>query len=134
MRLMIRSAAQLASRAAASLVLLLLFAAVASAQAYSVLYDLGSNAGDPIEPTEYGAVAQGRDGNLYTTSRAGGAHGFGAAFMVTPAGALTVLHSFTGGLDGNAPHGGLTLGRDGNFYGTNGVTAHSDNSRVGRRS
>jgi hypothetical protein len=64
MRLMIRSAAQLASTAAASLVLLLLFAAVASAQAYSVLYDLGSNAGDPTEPTEYGAVAQGWDGNL----------------------------------------------------------------------
>jgi uncharacterized repeat protein (TIGR03803 family) len=121
MRLMIRSAAQLASTAAASLVLLLLFAALASAQAYSVLYDLGHNAGDPMFPTEFGAVAQGRDGNLYTTSPSGGAHNVGAVFMLTPDGQLTVLHSFTPGsynIDGYAPTGGLTLGRDGNFYGT----------------
>jgi uncharacterized repeat protein (TIGR03803 family) len=33
-------------------------------------------------------------------------------------GTLTVLHSFTDGNDGSEPYGGLTLGRDGNFYGT----------------
>ncbi|HEV7924508.1 MAG TPA: hypothetical protein VGR14_04090, partial [Verrucomicrobiae bacterium] len=32
--------------------------------------------------------------------------------------ALTTLYSFTNGLDGSQPYAGLTLGNDGNFYGT----------------
>ncbi|MGC1373603.1 MAG: choice-of-anchor tandem repeat GloVer-containing protein [Candidatus Sulfotelmatobacter sp.] len=84
-----------------------------------VLYNLGSKRGDPSQPTYSGIVAQGRDGNLYSTAPGGGAKSGGAVFKVTPAGTLSVLYSFTGGgSDGFAPMGGLTLGTDGNFYGT----------------
>jgi uncharacterized repeat protein (TIGR03803 family) len=38
-------------------------------------------------------------------------------FKITPTGTLSVLHSFIN-TDGYLPHSGLTLGADGNFYGT----------------
>jgi uncharacterized repeat protein (TIGR03803 family) len=101
------------------LVLALLLAATwAHGQTFSVLYNLGTNTGDPIWPTAYGLVTQGRDGNLYSAAPSGGDLSHGAVFKTTPNGQLTKLYSFTGGLDGHAPFGGLTLGKDGNFYGT----------------
>jgi uncharacterized repeat protein (TIGR03803 family) len=63
-------------------------------------------------------VVQGRDGNLYSTTDPGGANGAGAVFKITPSGMLTLLYSFTGGSDGANPSSGLTLGTDGNFYGS----------------
>lgn len=88
-------------------------------QTYQVLYNFGSNAGDPFQPTYTGAIAQGRDGNVYTTVQGGGAGSCGAVVKVTPGGSLTVIHNFnTNPLDGCIPQGGLTLGTDGNFYGT----------------
>jgi uncharacterized repeat protein (TIGR03803 family) len=97
---------------------LALFAASASnAQTYSVVYNFGSQVGDPFSHTFSGIIAQGRDGNLYSSSQ-GGQFDHGANFMVTPAGVLTTLYSFTDGADGSLPLSGLTLGTDGNFYGT----------------
>jgi len=96
-------------------------ATVAHAQTFKVLYNLGSKAGDPYNPESGTRIAQGRDGNLYATGISGGATGNGAAFKITPSGKLTVLYSFcsqSGCSDGQAPLGGLTLGTDGNFYGT----------------
>lgn len=91
---------------------------VAHAQSFSVLYDFGSKSGDPSTPSYAGIVAQGRDGNLYSTAGHGGTC-CGAVFQITPAGKLKTLYSFTGnGTDGAFPQGGLTLGTDGNFYGT----------------
>jgi uncharacterized repeat protein (TIGR03803 family) len=58
------------------------------------------------------------EGNLYGTASAGGGHNDGTVFKVTPQGAETVLWSFGGTADGEAPAAGLTLGRDGNYYGT----------------
>ncbi|MGA9963911.1 MAG: choice-of-anchor tandem repeat GloVer-containing protein [Terriglobales bacterium] len=104
----------------AAALLVLSIAAVstaASAQTFSVLYNFGSNSGDPYLPLNSGIVAQGRDGNLYSGAQ-GGTDGYGAIFQITPAGALNVLYSFTDGDDGGHPYGGLTLGTDGNFYGT----------------
>jgi len=89
----------------------------ASAQTFSVLYNFGSMGGDPYQPSYSGIVAQGRDGNLYTSAPSGGANGLGAVFQITPTGKLKVLHSFDA-TDGTDPYGGLTLGTDGNFYGT----------------
>ena len=66
------------------------------AQKFSVLYRLGSNSGDPAQPSWIGLFAQGRDGNLYSTSQSGGANGYGAVFQLSPAGKMTVLHNFTG--------------------------------------
>jgi uncharacterized repeat protein (TIGR03803 family) len=60
---------------------------------------------------------QGTDGNFYGTTSGGGAHGVGTVFKITPAGALTLLHSF-GGADGAAPEARLLQASDGNFYGT----------------
>ena len=38
--------------------------------------------------------------------------------LATHAQTYSVLHNFTGGLDGASPYTGLTLGRSGNLYGT----------------
>ena len=83
----------------------------------TVLYDFGKQTGDPIDP-ELAYWAQGQDGNLYSTAPTGGANGDGAAFYFSfSKGSVVLLHSFVG-TDGSAPFGGLTLGTDGNFYGT----------------
>jgi uncharacterized repeat protein (TIGR03803 family) len=69
------------------------------------------------------ALIQGRDGNLYGTTGAGGftnapckAYGCGTVFRITPGGRLTTLHTFVG-TDGMFPEG-LVQANDGNFYGT----------------
>ena len=67
----------------------------------------------------YGGLVQGSDGNFYGTTYYGGTNGpFGTVFKISTHGALTTLHSFTGGNDGANPKAGLVQGRDGDFYGT----------------
>ena len=103
-------------RLAATLFALAIFAAsLVHAQTSSVLYNFGSNGGDPINPQWLDVVAQGRDGNMYSTAF-GGAIGAGAMFKITPSGTLTVPYSFD--TTDQSPFSGLTLGTDGNFYGT----------------
>ena len=105
------------SRALILTVFVLLCAAstVATAQTFSLLYNLGTNTGDPLQPM--GLMAQGRDGSLYTTTVYGGTYNLGTVVKITPAGTLTVLYNFDG-THGSEPTGGLTLGADGDFYGT----------------
>lgn len=60
-------------------------------------------------------------GDLYGTTYAGGAHNGGVVFKITPAGALSVVHSFCGSFgcaDGLNPQAPLLLASDGNLYGT----------------
>ncbi|HEY6292878.1 MAG TPA: choice-of-anchor tandem repeat GloVer-containing protein [Terriglobia bacterium] len=67
------------------------------------------------------ALVQGTDGNLYGTAYAGGLYDNGTVFKITPQGALTTIYNFcaqTNCPDGNEPDAALTLGTDGNFYGT----------------
>lgn len=65
----------------------------------------------------------GNDGNLYGTTVFGGntkindGSGNGTVFQITTNGTLTTLVSFNG-TNGAYPSAGLTLGNDGNFYGT----------------
>jgi uncharacterized repeat protein (TIGR03803 family) len=60
----------------------------------------------------------GSDGNFYGTTGSGGSNGpYGTIFKITPAGTLTQLYNFQG-KDGANPGAGLTLGSDGNFYGS----------------
>ncbi|HXC98216.1 MAG TPA: choice-of-anchor tandem repeat GloVer-containing protein [Verrucomicrobiae bacterium] len=60
----------------------------------------------------------GYNGNLYGTTEGGGGNASGVVFTVTTNGSFTTLHSFTGGSDGSTPYAGLTLGGDGNLYGS----------------
>jgi len=70
----------------------------------------------------------GNDGNFYGTTDSGGSSDAGTVFQMTPQGVLTTLVSFSSpvydgsGASTNAnganPQAGLTLGSDGNFYGT----------------
>ncbi len=64
------------------------------------------------------ALTLGTDGNFYGTTLYGGSSGDGTVFKVTTNGTLTTLFSFNGGSDGWNPSAALTLGNDGNFYGT----------------
>jgi uncharacterized repeat protein (TIGR03803 family) len=74
----------------------------------------GTNGASPFMVT----LAQGRDGNLYGTTYSGGANNLGAVVRINiSTGNSIVLHSFAG-TDGSYPGAGLTLGTDGNFYGT----------------
>jgi uncharacterized repeat protein (TIGR03803 family) len=63
------------------------------------------------------------NGLLYGTTLYGGTYGFGTVFEISPAGAETVLYSFSGysgvqGVkDGAYPGAGLILGSDGYLYG-----------------
>ena len=57
-------------------------------------------------------------GTFYGTTNIGGTYGYGTFFRVTSAGVYTVLHSFRDTTtDGSGPTS-LTLGHDGNLYGT----------------
>ena len=81
---------------------------------------------NPGSPKFSGVIAQGRDGNLYGTTPGGGL-GAGAIYQISPSGPLGWIYTFTGtGTDGTAAVSGLTLGTDGNFYGTT-VTGGASN-------
>lgn len=64
------------------------------------------------------ALVQGANGNLYGGTWYGG-QGYGVIFEMTTSGQETILQSFSNTNGGPAYiQGGLTLGSDGNFYGT----------------
>jgi uncharacterized repeat protein (TIGR03803 family) len=66
----------------------------------------------------FGTPAMDRAGNLYGTANACGSAGAGMVWKVTPKGAETVLHNFTGGSsDGSEPVAGVVLDAKGNLYG-----------------
>src|ERR1035437_3894049 len=109
---------------------ILIFAVAAStnvhAQTYSVLthFHTRSTVLATPAPAFPGVVAQGRDGNLHSTTAGGGFNvgdTAGTIFQVTPAGTLKIVHAFSLGVAPGspyAPQSGLTLGTDGFFYGT----------------
>ena len=103
----------IAALVAAMVVLTLTGAAIPTqAQTYKVLH---KNPGAPgISNPSDEAIAQGRDGNLYTTDVLGGVSDDGTLFKFTPSGVATIVNTIN-----YYPAGGVTLGTDGNFYGTN---------------
>jgi len=92
------------------------------------IYDFCSqpNCADGAIPQ--GSLVQAANGNFYGVTNRGGtstycsvSYGCGTVFELTPQGALTTLYNFCSQpdcADGYAPAAGLTLGSDGNFYGT----------------
>ena len=101
--------------------------------AFTTLHVFGGMAlnqygGTPEGAQPIGQLVEGRDGNFYGVTEAGGvpdcadswccSSGFGTVFRVTPQGALTNLYKFTGGADGADPRAGLVQGSDGFLYGT----------------
>jgi uncharacterized repeat protein (TIGR03803 family) len=83
---------------------------------FNSIYDFGDHAGDPLSPQFVGVIAQGRDGNLWSTTPLGGKNSLGTAFKLSPGGKLTAIYNFSSST--GQPYSGLTLGTNGNFYGT----------------
>jgi uncharacterized repeat protein (TIGR03803 family) len=84
----------------------------------------GENCTDGVDPQP--SLVQGADGNLYGVTEQGGTGSYsdvshsGTIFKITPTGVFTTLYNFCSQADctdGDGPNG-LTLGSDGNFYGT----------------
>jgi uncharacterized repeat protein (TIGR03803 family) len=81
---------------------------------FTTLVSFGFDDGD----YPFAAMTLGNDGNFYgTTSEGGNPYFDGTIFKLTPDGALTTLVVFNG-TNGGSPYSALTLGNDGNFYGT----------------
>jgi uncharacterized repeat protein (TIGR03803 family) len=74
----------------------------------------------------YSALIMDAQGNMYGTTSQGGTSDFGTVFELSPKGAITILHNFSGS-DGEAPLAPLLLDAQGNLYGTTslGGTANS---------
>jgi len=90
--------------------------AMVNAQTYTDMHDFNNTDGCcQIYP---GNLAQGEDGNFYGTTITGGSSsGWGNVFKMTPSGTFTSLYNFDF-THGAHPQSGLSLGFDGNFYGT----------------
>ena len=86
----------------------------------TVLYSFGTGT-DGATPVA--SVAFDKTGNLYGTTSAGGAYGYGTIFELMPSGSAwteTILHDFQDGDDGAVPFAGLISDKAGNFYGAAG--------------
>jgi uncharacterized repeat protein (TIGR03803 family) len=89
---------------------------------FTALYSFGTISGalDPLNPA-FGSFVQGRDGLLYDNSENGGIDGSGTIYSMTLSGTYNIVYDFincSSSPTGCLPFGGLTLGSDGNFYGT----------------
>jgi uncharacterized repeat protein (TIGR03803 family) len=91
--------------------------ALAEAQTVATIYNFADNGTSGATPW-YVTLVQGTNGNLYGTTYNGGKDAVGTIFNVTTSGSQKIIYSFKTGTDGANPTGGLTLGTDGNFYGT----------------
>jgi len=85
---------------------------MATAQTFTDLYNFNNGPNDP----HWNTTAQGRDGNMYSTTPQVWTGQTGDVFKISPTGTVTDLFTFDG-TDGGYVSAGLTLGLDGNFYG-----------------
>jgi uncharacterized repeat protein (TIGR03803 family) len=104
-------------RAAESAILLLSLPLIANALTVTTLHSFGAGSTNGVGPAY--TLVQGTDGDFYGTTWAGGAHGGGTVFRISPSGSYTNLYSFgSADLGGQHPAAGLVQGSDGDFYGT----------------
>jgi len=93
----------------------------------TVLYSFTGGA-DGSSP--YAGLVRDPEDNLYGTTQYGGPRNRGALFKLDKDGNFTVLHTFTGGLDGGNPKGDLIIDSAGNLYGTTYVKGRFDSGTV----
>jgi uncharacterized repeat protein (TIGR03803 family) len=67
-----------------------------------------------------GALTKAFDGNFYGATHFGGINNNGTIFRLSPSGAVTTVHQFSG-LDGTSPSGTLLSASDGSLYGVTGT-------------
>jgi uncharacterized repeat protein (TIGR03803 family) len=87
---------------------------------FTVLYSFNYS-GSVNNPGPRDSLVVDAGGDLYGTTLADGAYGYGSVFRLTPSqGSYTYtdLHDFTGGGDGAYPKGNVILDANGNIYGT----------------
>jgi len=114
------------------LALTLLTSASGQAQTFTVLHNFTGHL-DGASP--FGGLAMDRSGNLYGTTAFGGM-GNGTVFRLASkngAWIFTPLYGFAGGNDGASPQAAVTVGPDGELYGTtqNGGNGHGTVFKLG---
>jgi len=107
----------MANRASAVIVLCALGALSSPAQTFTTLASFsGTNGANP-----HAGLMQVTDGDLYGTTKLGGAQFRGSVFKITASGTLTTLHSFCSLAlcsDGANPYAPLVQAANGDLYGT----------------
>ncbi len=87
----------------------------------TILYSFPGNFFGPDGDLPIGGLARGSNGVLYGVTQAGGAHGYGTVFALTPGSGGTfkekILHSFNI-VDGDLPNSTPVADATGNLYGT----------------
>jgi uncharacterized repeat protein (TIGR03803 family) len=111
-----------------------IFQFVLASASLNVLYNFcrQQNCSDGATPSS--RPIEGTDGNYYGTTQTGGAYGYGTVYRITPTRTHTILHSFNTDPNPNSiyPRGPLSLGSDGNLYGTTqGSTTNSCSQNCG---
>jgi uncharacterized repeat protein (TIGR03803 family) len=91
-----------------------IFAQQLSPPAFKVVHSFGGPDGsDPV-----GTLVLALDGSTaYRVTSSGGAYNQGEVYKIDKSGDVTVIYSFTGGLDGATPAAGLWLDSQANLYG-----------------
>jgi uncharacterized repeat protein (TIGR03803 family) len=98
-------------------VALVMYTIAAYGETFTTLYNFNNGSYGPGP----NPLVQGVDGNIYGTTFYGGTQNAGTIFMVTPTGEFSTLYNFcsvTNCADGANPEAQLTVGSDGNLYGT----------------
>lgn len=80
------------------------------------LHRFATDGKDGVSPVA--GLVRDSNGNLYGTTPYGGIYGNGTVFKLDKTGKETILHSFTGGVDGEVPLAELIRDAAGNLYGT----------------
>ena len=90
---------------------------LASGGSYGLYHSLGASSSDGATPLA--GVAFDVYGNMYGTTKAGGAAGDGTVWEITSSGTYGTLHSFgSSATDGNGPNAGVAVDKSGNLFGT----------------
>ena len=101
----------------------LLLVAAANAQTYKMLYTYPNTDVNDSGITWPSVLSQGQDGDLYSTIQTNGTTTYGTVYKMTTGGAYSAVYTFCTEaapctLTGGYPTGGVTLGFDGNLWGT----------------